>query len=178
MTVFLENLLNDGTLELFKTKLLHSTTTTTDLDSSIAPPIYVDFGLSDGKDTKFHLSKGNSTVSVDAYTPWIDKAKNEFQQEIKDGRALFFNIGVSTKDEDSMNLYFKNEGSAPSKGCQGFKVTSPTCKHIKIPVVRCEAILALIGMAATFVKVDVEMLHHSCVRDLSNLPTYLLPKII
>ena len=81
-----------------------------------------------------------------------------------------------------MNFYFKNEGSViasfePSKGCQGFKVTSPKCKHIKIPVVRCEAILALIGMAATFVKVDVEMLHHSCVRGLSNLPTYLLPKI-
>ena len=175
MTVFLENLLNDGTLELFKTKLLHSTTTTTDLDSSIAPPIYVDFGLSDGKDTKFHLSKGYSTVSVDAYAPWIDKAKNEFQQEIKDGRALFFNIGVSTKDEDSMNFYFKNEGSViasfePSKGCQG--------KHIKIPVVRCEAILALIGTAATFVKVDVEMLHHPCVRGLGDLPTYLLPKII
>ncbi|OEU11141.1 hypothetical protein FRACYDRAFT_246252 [Fragilariopsis cylindrus CCMP1102] len=173
MTV-LENLLNDGTLELFKTTLLHSTTTTTtttDLDSSIAPPIYVDFGLSDGKDTKFHLSKGYSTVSVDAYTPWIDKAKNEFHQEIKDGH------------EDSMDFYFKNEGSViasfePSKGCQGFKVTSPECKHIKIPVVRCETIIALIGMAATFVKVDVEMLHHSCVRGLSNLPTYLFPKIV
>jgi hypothetical protein len=90
---------------------------------------------------------------------------------------------VSTKDEDSMKLYFKKEGSViasfeSSKGCQGISVSSSRCKHIDIQVVRCEALLALIGRAATFVKVDIEMLHHSCIRGLSNLPTSLLPEVV
>ena len=36
----------------------------------------------------------------------------------------------------------------------------------------------MVGRAATFVKVDIEMLHHSCVRGLSNLPSSLLPKVV
>ena len=167
----LQNLVDDhgaGKLEAFKTKHPEA-------------PIYFDFGLSDGKDTKFYLSQGYSTVSVDAYAPWIDKAKNDFKDEINDGRSLLFNIGISTKDEDSMKLYFKNEGSViaslePSKGCQHINPNSPACKHIDIPVVRCESVFALIGRAATFAKVDIEMLHHSCIRGLKNLPTSLLPQ--
>uniref|UniRef100_A0A7S4M5P7 Methyltransferase FkbM domain-containing protein n=1 Tax=Odontella aurita TaxID=265563 RepID=A0A7S4M5P7_9STRA len=167
----LQDLLEDGQLERFKQT------------QNGTNPIYFDFGLSDGKDTKFHLSKGYSTVSVDAFAPWIEKAKGEFETEVRDGRALFFNVGVSTKDEDSMKLYFKSEGSVissfePSKGCQGMSTSNPQCKHVDVAVVRCEALFALVDRAATFVKVDIEMLHHSCVRGLSNLPTSLLPRVV
>ena len=66
----LQDLLEDGQLERFKQT------------QNSNNPIYFDFGLSDGKDTKFHLSKGYSTVSVDAYAPWIEKAKGEFEASL------------------------------------------------------------------------------------------------
>jgi len=43
-------------------------------------------------------------------------------------------------------------------------------------VVRCEAILKLINAQAEIMKVDIEMLHHTCVRALHFVETKLLPK--
>jgi hypothetical protein len=58
-------------------------------------PIYLNFGLSDAKDTELYLSKkGYNTLSVEAFLPWIDKAKTKFAEEIKSNRALFFNAGI------------------------------------------------------------------------------------
>lgn len=166
----LEGLVDKGALHSFKTK--HSDA-----------PLYIDFGLSDGADTRHHLSRGYSTISVDAYAPWIEKAKEEFKDEVNDGRAVFFNVGVSTKDEDSLRLYFKEEGSViasfePSKGCQNISPSNPRCKHIDVAVVKCEAVFQIAGRAATVAKVDIEMLHHACIRGLKNVPTKILPKVV
>ena len=158
-----------GIPDLFKSKYLD--------------PLYIDIGLSDGKDTKFYLSRGYSTVSVDAFAPWIAKARENFETEIKQGRALFFNVGLSTKDDNGMKLFFKEPGSViasfdANKGCQGLRVTDPKCLSVEVPVVRCDALFAYIGRPATIAKVDIEMLHHSCMRGLRNLPSSILPKTV
>lgn len=49
-------------------------------------PIYVDFGLSDAADTAHHLSMGYSVVAVDAFLPWIVKAKEKFVNELQSHR--------------------------------------------------------------------------------------------
>jgi hypothetical protein len=92
--------------------------------------IYVDFGLSDAKDTELHLSKGYSVASVDAFLPWITKAKEKFCKEIAQNRLMLFNVGLATDEAEATPLYFKQEGSVISsfvqnKGCQGLPSNSP-----------------------------------------------------
>jgi hypothetical protein len=119
---------------------------------------------------------------VDAFLPWVENAKQKFAREIKDEhRLLVFNVGVSTEEADPMPLFFKQEGSViasfdPKKGCQGVRSDSPGCKHRDVEMVRCEAIIILLNKAPELMKVDIEMLHHSCVRGLHRLPTPLLPQ--
>ena len=144
-------------------------------------PIYLDFGLSDAADTGHYLSKGFSVVSVDAFSPWIQKAKEKFATEIASNRLLLFNVGLSTKDSAAMPLYYKQEGSVISsfdetKGCQGAVGTS-RCHHTDVEVVRCESILHLLNAQAELMKVDIEMLHHTCLRGLYKIAdTSLLPR--
>lgn len=146
-------------------------------------PIYIDLGLSDAKDTELFLSKGYSTLSVDAYLPWIETARTKFAAEIASHRALFFNVGLGLDDEDEpMPLYFKTAGSVIAsfvreKGCQG-AVYTKKCQHVDVPVVQCDAILTLANVQAEIFKVDIEMLHHSCIRSLHRLDTDLLPKYV
>jgi hypothetical protein len=145
--------------------------------------IYVDFGLSDAKDTELHLSKGYSVASVDAFLPWITKAKEKFSKEIAQNRLMLFNVGLATEEAEAMPLYFKNEGSVIAsfvqiKGCQGLPSNSPKCLHADVEVVRCEAILQLINAQVETMKVDIEMLHHSCLRGLHRLETSILPKYV
>ena len=145
-------------------------------------PIYIDLGLSDAADTAHHLSKGYSVVAVDAFLPWIHKAQERFATEIAQNRLLLFNVGLSTKEAEAMPLYYKQEGSViasfvKEKGCQG-AVRSDRCKHTDVEVVRCEAILRLINAQVELMKVDIEMLHHTCLRGLHNLESELLPKYV
>jgi len=151
-------------------------------------PIYVDIGLSDGADTAYRLSQGDSVVSVDAFSPWIEKAKDRFKEEIQNNRLMLFNVGlVATGDGkagDVMPLYFKKEGSViasfdVTKGCQNISPTNPKCMHRDVGVVYCEALLELIGSQVNVMKIDIEMLHHSCVRGLSRLSrSDWLPKYV
>ena len=169
-TRLLKDLLEPTQLDLFKKK-------------NKGKPIYFDIGLSDGKDSAYHLSKGYSVIGVDAFKPWIDEAKEKFAVEIDDHRALFFNVGLSIEDAEAMELYFKEEGSVVSsfvkkKACKGIFGDDPRCKSVKVPVVRCDALLSLVEMPAEFVKIDIEMMHHSCVRALNKLPTSLLPNTV
>lgn len=146
-------------------------------------PIYIDFGLSDGADTAHHLSKGYSVVAVDAFLPWISKAKEKFASEIAANRLLLLNVGLATEEAEAMPLYYKQEGSViasfvKEKGCQGALFDPTKCHHTNVEVVRCESILHLINAQAELMKVDIEMLHHTCIRGLHRIPTHLLPKYV
>ena len=145
-------------------------------------PIYIDFGLSDAADTGHHLSKGYSVVAVDAFPSWIHRAQETFAPEIANHRLLLFNVGLSTKEAEAMPLYYKQEGSViasfvKEKGCQG-AVQTRRCKHTDVEVVRCESILRLINARAELMKVDIEMLHHTCLRGLHRIESELLPKYV
>jgi FkbM family methyltransferase len=143
-------------------------------------PIYIDIGLNDGKDTALYLSKGYSVVSVDAFPAWVNKAKEEHAKEMADGRFLAFNVGLAIEEAESMPLYYKEEGSVVAsfvkeKGCSGWRQGAKCFEH-NVQVVRCESLIQLIDARADIMKVDIEMLHHACVRSLSRLETRLLPK--
>jgi hypothetical protein len=144
-------------------------------------PIYVDFGMSDASDTAFHLSLGDSVVSVDAYLPWVEKARERFQDEIQQNRLMLLNVGVGLEDSsEPMPLWYKEEGSVTSSFVKGKACSSmpkgAECMHTDVAVVGCAAILQLIQAAPELMKVDIEMLHHTCLRALHQLPSELLPK--
>jgi hypothetical protein len=164
-----------------------------------ATKLYFDFGVSTGLDTKLYLSKGYSVVSVDAFAPWIDKVKKDHLTAYKtDHRLLALNVGVtdpSARDYrfDHMPLYFVTEGDVaasfvPEKGCRGFPVTAPECRHLDVPTVPCESILQFIGhgldgdtsplVRAEILKVDIEMMHHTCLRALQHVSSDLLPQYV
>lgn len=146
-------------------------------------PIYIDFGLSDAKDTDLYLSKGYSVVSVDAFMPWIEKAKEKFTAEIAANRLLLFNVGLAVEEAEAMPLYYKQEGSViasfvKNKGCQGVANDPNKCFHTDVEVVRCESILELIDAQPELMKVDIEMLHHTCLRGLHKVDSAILPKYV
>lgn len=146
-------------------------------------PIYIDFGLSDGKDTALYLSKGYSAVSVDAYDHWIRLARSKFKSEIAANRLMLFNVGVGTEDMDAMPLYYKDDGAVVAsfvrtKACRAMSVNNPKCKHRDVQVVRCESVVKIVDAPAKIMKVDVEMLHHACVRSLHRVDASLLPKTV
>lgn len=146
-------------------------------------PLYLDFGLSDAADTALYLSKGYSVVAVDAFLPWIDKAKKRFESEIATNRLLLFNVGVATEESEAMPLYYKKEGDViasfvENKGCQNLKPGHKNCYHTDVQVVQCEAVLQFVNQQADIMKVDIEMLHHACIRGLHHLDSSLLPKTV
>ncbi len=146
-------------------------------------PIYIDFGLSDAADTAHHLSMGYSVVAVDAFLPWIVKAKEKFVNELQSHRLWLFNVGLSLQESEAMPLFYKQEGSViasfvQNKGCQGLPLDSEKCLHTNVQVVRCESILHLINATVELMKVDIEMLHHTCIRGLHNVNTALLPRTV
>jgi hypothetical protein len=162
--------------------------------------LYFDFGLSMGLDTKLYLSKGYSVVSVDAFLPWVEKARKDHSKAVNhDHKLIAFNVGVtdpSARDfnAEGMPLYFIKEGDVRAsfmqeKGCVGYPVDAPECKHVVVPTVPCESIVQLIGtgggisdggtpIRAEIMKVDIEMMHHTCLRALQNVDTNLLPRYV
>jgi hypothetical protein len=146
-------------------------------------PLYLDFGLSDAADTNEYLAKGYSVVAVDAFLPWVDKAKKRFASEMEANRLLLFNVGVATEDAEAMPLYYKKEGDViasfvENKGCQNLRPGHPKCLHTDVQVVQCEAVIQFANAQAHIMKVDIEMLHHACIRGLHHLDSSLLPKIV
>jgi hypothetical protein len=47
-----------------------------------------------------------------------------------------------------------------------------------VQVLQCAAVLQLGAKQADAIKVDIEMLHHSCIRGLHHLDSLLLPKTV
>jgi hypothetical protein len=146
-------------------------------------PLYLDFGLSDAADTALYLNKGYAAVAVDAFLPWIEKAKKRFESEMAANRLLLFNVGVATEESEAMPLYYKKEGDViasfvENKGCQNLAPGHEKCLHTDVQVVQCEAVLQFVNKQADIMKVDIEMLHHACIRGLHHLDSSLLPKTV
>jgi hypothetical protein len=170
------------------------------VENTSVSKLYFDFGLSMGLDTDVYLGKGYSVVSVDAFLPWVEKAREKNSKFLySDHKLIVFNVGVTDPtapdfNADGMPLYFVKEGDVRAsfmreKGCLGHPVGSRRCKHVIVPTVPCESILQLIGtgggttsdttpVRAEILKVDIEMMHHTCLRALQNLDANLLPKYV
>jgi len=114
-------------------------------------------------------------------SPWVIAARGKFSSEIESGRLLLFNMGLGLTT-DTLPLWYKFEGSVTSsfdkaKGCSGLK-EGQDCLHSDVPVVPCEALLEYIDLQPELWKVDIEMLHHVCVRALYKVKPALLPKYV
>ena len=112
----------------------------------------------------------------------MEKAKEKFKDSIDGGKLLVFNVGLGMEEGLPMPLWYKFEGSVTSsfvknKGCSGLQKGKP-CLHTDVEVIHCNAILDLIKMSPEIWKVDIEMLHHVCVRSLSHSDPKHLPKYV
>jgi hypothetical protein len=147
-------------------------------------PIFVDMGLNTGLDTLYHLEQDYSVVSVDAFTPHVVKFKSNFPPGHKHySRLLVFNVGVSSIENEGtdMPFYFLRKGHPQAsfnkeKACMGLPETR--CHSTSVRVVTCQSILELIGQPVDFLKIDIEMMHFTCLQALHFLQPQLLPKTV
>ncbi len=134
-----------------------------------------DIGMNIGQDTRQYLNLGFDVIAVEADPELVRKNKKKFKNEIKEGRLVIINYGIS--DKKGILSFYKN---LKTSAWSSFNKESATRNNTPYEVVQVECILAKdlfqkYGIPY-YMKVDIEGYDYLCIEALDKemgLPKYV-----
>jgi FkbM family methyltransferase len=113
-----------------------------------------DIGLHKGEDTGFYLKQGYTVIAVEANPVLADYCANKFVTEIKSGKLIILNVGISDK-EGNMPFYINHASSEWSSFDESIGTRNNTPKSI----------FEKYGIPY-YLKIDIEGFDYHCLNDI------------
>lgn len=124
-----------------------------------------DVGLFDGTDAAYYLARGYRVVAIDANPLMVENAQKRFSQEIKSGRLVAVNVGIS-KEAGSASFWVSDVPAWSSFNKPIANRNGTPCREIVVPTAPFSEILSRYG-APHYVKIDIEGNDQLCVDALA-----------
>jgi len=133
-----------------------------------------DFGMNNGDDTAFYLSRGYNVIAVEADPELVESGRRRFSRELESGKLQILSAGISEHDgfgefwiceeRPQFNSFIKESASRGSLHH----------RTITIPTVRPASLFERFGVPC-YLKIDIEGYEQHCLADLSGFesPQYI-----
>ena len=146
---------------------------------AICTKTVIDVGSNNGADARFFLQSGYCVVSVDA-NPTMARKTRQAQLATGNGEKTFaLNVGLTSGERGNATFYVNKRRPETSSFDASKASLLGAITRMSVPTVRCEDLWSLLcGHRPMYLKVDIEELHHVCIRALARVPTSQLPSFV
>jgi FkbM family methyltransferase len=138
------------------------------------PNLIFDVGMNNGDDTAYYLHKGYRVIAVEADPTLVDKARDRFAAEVRDGQLELVNVAIGS--ERGIAPFWICDVQSEWNSFDRALASRLGFPHHAIDV-RCCPFRDMLDQygVPSYLKVDIEGHDHYCLADLrpEDLPSYV-----
>lgn len=138
--------------------------------------VIYDFGMNNGDDVAYYLTKGRRVVAVEANNALCDMAAKRFYLEIQNGQLIILNIALSeAASDDPMPFYIHKQEHVLSQILAPSIEDADKFHETLVPRRTASSIISQFG-DPHYVKIDIEHYDHIVLREMFSqniIPEYI-----